>query len=264
MNFCELQTQGVNLALTTLRGSGGVSSVMPFIEDDMFASWSPANDARITADFSCIQVRRQNFSHYFQLDFNPYRLSQDLPDSNSMNQQSQQHQVHHITTQQQQPHTTQQSSNSQDLVNSCDLANLESLTCNDSDELLRQLTENTFELESFFSEFPTAEIKVVSARRKFDIQLSLQSNWNIQSFRRKTTTTWSTQQILRTTLWTATMWMWKPTWRFCRIVCSRRPPTRSSASILYEVSAPSLFSLLILHGARWKSSSQNRKVKNLR
>lgn len=85
---------------------------------------------------------------------------QDLPDSN-MHQQSQ-HQVHHITTQQQQPHTTQQSNNSQDLVNSCDLANLESLTCNDSDELLRQLTENTFELESFFSEFPTAEIKVVS------------------------------------------------------------------------------------------------------
>jgi hypothetical protein len=69
-----------------------------------------------------------------------------------------QHQVHHITTQQQQPHTTQQSNN-QDLVN-CDLANLESLNCNDSDELLRQLTENTFELESFFSEFPTAEIKV--------------------------------------------------------------------------------------------------------
>lgn len=53
MNFCELQNQGVNLALTTLRGS--LPSVMPFIEDDMF-SWSPTNDARITADFSCIQA----------------------------------------------------------------------------------------------------------------------------------------------------------------------------------------------------------------
>jgi hypothetical protein len=73
----------------------------------------------------------------------------------------QQPQVHQVSTQQQQqqPHTTQQSNN-QDLVN-CDLANLESLNCNDSDELLRQLTENTFELESFFSEFPTAEIKVI-------------------------------------------------------------------------------------------------------
>lgn len=56
---------------------------------------------------------------------------------------------------------TQQSNNNQnqDLEN-CDLANLESLNVNDSDELLRQLTENTFELETFFSEFSAADIKV--------------------------------------------------------------------------------------------------------
>ncbi|KAJ6641995.1 Ecdysone-induced protein 74EF isoform A [Pseudolycoriella hygida] len=36
--------------------------------------------------------------------------------------------------------------------NSCDLSSLDPL-CNDSDELLRQLQENSFELESFFSEF---------------------------------------------------------------------------------------------------------------
>ena len=52
------------------------------------------------------------------------------------------------------------SNQTQDIVN-CDLANLESLACNDSDELLRQLTENTFELETFFSEFSTADIKVL-------------------------------------------------------------------------------------------------------
>jgi hypothetical protein len=42
---------------------------------------------------------------------------------------------------------------------SCDLSALDPL-CNDSDELLRQLTENTFELDNFFNEFSAAEIKV--------------------------------------------------------------------------------------------------------
>jgi hypothetical protein len=67
-------------------------------------------------------------------------------------------------TQQSQPQPqplqqTQSNNQNQDLE-SCDLANLESLNVNDSDELLRQLTENTFELETFFSEFSTADIKV--------------------------------------------------------------------------------------------------------
>lgn len=53
------------------------------------------------------------------------------------------------------------SSNQTQDIGNCDLANLESLACNDSDELLRQLTENTFELETFFSEFSTADIKVL-------------------------------------------------------------------------------------------------------
>ena len=54
---------------------------------------------------------------------------------------------------------TQNGNQNQDLE-TCDLANLESLNANDSDELLRQLTENTFELETFFSEFSAADIKV--------------------------------------------------------------------------------------------------------
>lgn len=63
-------------------------------------------------------------------------------------------------SQQQVLQPTQSNSNqNQDQLN-CDLANLESLNVNDSDELLRQLTENTFELETFFSEFSTADIKV--------------------------------------------------------------------------------------------------------
>lgn len=57
---------------------------------------------------------------------------------------------------------TQSSNNQNQDLESCDLANLESLNVNDSDELLRQLTENTFELETFFSEFSTADIKVNS------------------------------------------------------------------------------------------------------
>lgn len=79
-----------------------------------------------------------------------------MPDSN-MNQQSQP-QMQQTQQQQQQP---TQSNQNQDLVN-CDLTNLQSLNCNDSesDELLRQLTEDTFELETFFSEFSAADIKV--------------------------------------------------------------------------------------------------------
>lgn len=81
--------------------------------------------------------------------------NQDM--SENINQQAQQQAPQ---VQQQQPSTTQHQTNqNQDLAN-CDLANLESLNCNDSDELLRQLTENTFELETFFSEFSTADIKV--------------------------------------------------------------------------------------------------------
>lgn len=55
---------------------------------------------------------------------------------------------------------TQSTNNQNQDLENCDLANLESLNVNDSDELLRQLTENTFELETFFSEFSTADIKV--------------------------------------------------------------------------------------------------------
>lgn len=59
-----------------------------------------------------------------------------------------------------QPTQSNGNQNNQDQLENCDLANLESLNVNDSDELLRQLTENTFELETFFSEFSTADIKV--------------------------------------------------------------------------------------------------------
>jgi hypothetical protein len=55
MNYCEPSlNQGLKLALAQLRGSATVA--MPFIEDDMFSPWSPSNEARITADFQCIQV----------------------------------------------------------------------------------------------------------------------------------------------------------------------------------------------------------------
>lgn len=56
MNFCDsTQNQGFKLALTQLRGAG--TGAMPFIEDDMFSSWSPPNDGRMV-EFQCIQVIR--------------------------------------------------------------------------------------------------------------------------------------------------------------------------------------------------------------
>lgn len=54
----------------------------------------------------------------------------------------------------------------QDMNGGCDLATLEQL--NDSDDLLRQLTENTFELDSFFTEFSAAEIKVSTRCRQVE------------------------------------------------------------------------------------------------
>lgn len=53
--------------------------------------------------------------------------------------------------------------------NSCDLSSLDPL-CNDSDELLRQLQENSFELESFFTEFTGGvDIKVKERKNIFHI-----------------------------------------------------------------------------------------------
>lgn len=116
----------------------------------------------------------------------------------------------------QQPQSTQQQNNNQnqDLVN-CDLVNLESLNCNDSDELLRQLTENTFELETFFSEFSTADIKV---RALTNLQTTIQA---FILYRRKTIMTLSTPLTIinKTTSQTATTSMLKLTWRFYKIGC---------------------------------------------
>lgn len=135
---------------------------------------------------------------------------QDMSENN-MNQQPQ-------PLQQSQPvqSTSQQQNNqNQDLVN-CDLANLESLSCNDSDELLRQLTENTFELETFFSEFSTADIKV----RKSDCATQKQMKYlEFLRFRRRTTTTWSIPQTNKTITQIATTSTWKPIWRYFRIDC---------------------------------------------
>lgn len=50
--------------------------------------------------------------------------------------------------------------NQQDLANnSCDLSALDPL-CNDSEEFLRQLAENPFELDSFFTEYTGVDVKV--------------------------------------------------------------------------------------------------------
>lgn len=43
--------------------------------------------------------------------------------------------------------------------NTCDLSELEPL-CNDSEDILRHLAENSFELDSFFQEFNGVDVKV--------------------------------------------------------------------------------------------------------
>ncbi|XP_062540469.1 ecdysone-induced protein 74EF-like isoform X2 [Armigeres subalbatus] len=62
-------------------------------------------------------------------------------------------------------------------ANGCDLNNLEESLCNDSDDLLRQLTENTFELEQFFQDFPVTEIKVEENNN--DLQLDEETSGQI-------------------------------------------------------------------------------------
>lgn len=116
----------------------------------MTVGWSTTTSAFRSHDFNFnLKDLSSNFSSIIC-------RFQDMPDSN-MNQQSQPQMQQ---GQQQQPTQSNQQQN-QDLVN-CDLTNLQSLNCNDSesDELLRQLTEDTFELETFFSEFSAADIKV--------------------------------------------------------------------------------------------------------
>lgn len=44
---------------------------------------------------------------------------------------------------------------------SCDLSGLDPM-CNDSEDILRQLAENPFELDSFFTEFNGVDVKVCS------------------------------------------------------------------------------------------------------
>uniref|UniRef100_A0A182MSC0 Uncharacterized protein n=1 Tax=Anopheles culicifacies TaxID=139723 RepID=A0A182MSC0_9DIPT len=58
-----------------------------------------------------------------------------------------------------------------------ELNTLEDQLDNDSDELLRQLTENTFELEQFFQDFPATEIKVEENNN--DLQLDEEANGQI-------------------------------------------------------------------------------------
>jgi hypothetical protein len=122
---------------------------MPFIEDELL--WCPSNDGRMVGDFQGIQVTPLKLSSNSSHEINPIQNPTSFQDMSDGAQQGQP---------QSQPQEIQPTTNQNQDLENCDLANLESLNVNDSDELLRQLTENTFELETFFSEFSTADIKV--------------------------------------------------------------------------------------------------------
>lgn len=78
--------------------------------------------------------------------------------------------------------------------NPFDLGNPDPL-CNDSDELLRQLSENPFELDTFFTDFSTADIKVSNEIPQFPLALLIISKFS--HFRRRTTMTFNQTQITR-------------------------------------------------------------------
>lgn len=52
----------------------------------------------------------------------------------------------------------------------CDLSTLDPL-CNDSDEFLRQLAENPFELDSFFTEYTAVDVKVFVKRQLHSLSI---------------------------------------------------------------------------------------------
>uniref|UniRef100_A0A182Q653 Uncharacterized protein n=1 Tax=Anopheles farauti TaxID=69004 RepID=A0A182Q653_9DIPT len=77
-----------------------------------------------------------------------------------------------------QTESNQTASQTAELANGgCDLNTLDDPLDNDSDELLRQLTENSFELEQFFQDFPATEIKVEENNN--DLQLEDETNGQI-------------------------------------------------------------------------------------
>uniref|UniRef100_A0A182FD99 Uncharacterized protein n=1 Tax=Anopheles albimanus TaxID=7167 RepID=A0A182FD99_ANOAL len=77
-----------------------------------------------------------------------------------------------------QAESNQTASQTAELANGgCDLNTLDEQLDNDSDELLRQLTENTFELEQFFQDFPATEIKVEENNN--DLQLDEEASGQI-------------------------------------------------------------------------------------
>lgn len=57
------------------------------------------------------------------------------------------------------PTTGSNQQNQEIAGSSCDLSALDPL-CNDSEDILRQLAENPFELDSFFTEFNGVDVKV--------------------------------------------------------------------------------------------------------
>ncbi|CAH1713380.1 unnamed protein product [Chironomus riparius] len=116
---------------------------MPYIDDELL--WCSSNDGRLAGEYQNLQ------------DMSDNTPQQTQPQSQSQSHQNTQNQNQDLET--------------------CDLANLESLNVNDSDELLRQLTENTFELETFFSEFSAADIK---EENNNDVQID-SSNQNQQT-----------------------------------------------------------------------------------
>ena len=131
---------------------------MPFIDDALL--WCPDNDGRMVDISTCLQVcicillLFLVFKHRFYLFYcyikqilcssiiyfcfrlfpNYFSLPYIFEDAGENNQQ-------------------------EVAGSSCDLSALDPL-CNDSEEFLRQLAENPFELDSFFTEYTGVDVKV--------------------------------------------------------------------------------------------------------
>lgn len=133
---------------------------MPFLDDALL--WCPDNDGRLVDLSACLQVSA--FRAGVRAP-SKTACSQDAVAANGSNHQQ----------------------NQEIAGSSCDLSALDSLG-NDSEDILRQLSENPFELDSFFTDFNPVDVKVGGARMR-----DRENRANaVPLFRRRTTTAFRT------------------------------------------------------------------------
>lgn len=131
---------------TSLR-SGSATTGMPFIDDTLL--WCPDNDGRMVDISACLQVHKSTT-----------RIAPRFPLSKMKTKIITEFWVKCFNSLQDATGVNVSNNQNQEIPgSSCDLSSLDPL-CNDSEEILRQLVENPFDVDSFFTEFNGADVKV--------------------------------------------------------------------------------------------------------